>query len=181
MNKELSYLVSNFDLENKFKSTPGRIKIMLYPELNGTEDIMDLLPSNKCACFILLKTSEQAGHWTCLCRKDNYIYYFDSYGIGADGELSRISPGIRYQLNETERSLIRLLKTIPHGFSFSWNSKQFQEYSSNINTCGKWVEVFVKCVFKNISLQQFQENMESMKKQNNTSYDILVCNLWNTL
>ncbi len=100
MNKDLAYLVSNIDLQKKFKSTPGQIKIVVYPELNDTEDIMDILPSEISACFILLKTSEQSGHWCCLCRNNNSIYYFDSYGVAPDGELSRISSGLRYELHE---------------------------------------------------------------------------------
>ena len=88
MDKDLAYLVSNIDLQKKFKATPDKIMIKLYPELNDTEDIMDILPSDVCVCFILLKTSEQSGHWTCLCRNGNCIYYFDSYGVAPDGELS---------------------------------------------------------------------------------------------
>jgi len=181
MDKDLAYLVSNIDLERKFKSTPNQIMIKIYPELNDTEDIMDILPTDVCVCFILLKTSEQSGHWTCLCRNGNSIYYFDSYGVAPDGELSRISPGVRYQLNETQRSLTRLLKTIPHGFTFSYNSKQFQQYSANINTCGKWVEAFTKCTFKGLTLKQFQERMESLKDKYKVSYDELVCSLYKTL
>ena len=30
MNKDLAYLVSNIDLQRKFKSTPSQMKIMLY-------------------------------------------------------------------------------------------------------------------------------------------------------
>ena len=148
MNKDLAYLVSNIDLQKKFKSYPGQMKIILYPELNDIEDIMDILPSNICVCFILLKTSENSGHWTCLCRNGNMIYYFDSYGVAPDGELNRISLGLRYQLHENQLSLTRLIRTIPSGFTFSYNTKQFQQYSPNINTCGRWVEVCAKFVFK---------------------------------
>lgn len=181
MNKDLAYLVSNIDLERKFKATPDQIMIVIYPELNDVEDIMKLLPSDTCACFILLKTSAESGHWTCLCRKDNYIYYFDSYGVSPDGELSRISPGVRYELHENEHSLTRLIKTVPHGFTFSYNNTQFQEYSSSINTCGKWICAFAKCIFKGLTLQEFQERMESLKEEYHVSYDKLVCVLWTSL
>lgn len=87
MNKDLAYLVSNIDLQKKFKATPDQMKIVLYPDLNDVEDIMSLLPETLCVCFILLKTSEQSGHWT-------NPYYFDSYGVAPDGELSNISPGV---------------------------------------------------------------------------------------
>ena len=129
-------------------------------------------------CF---KTSEQSGHWTCLARNNNSIYYFDSYGVAPDGELSKISPGVRYQLHENQRALTRLLKTIPHGTVFSYNTKQFQQYSPNINTCGKWCECFVKCIFKGLTLNEFQDRMESLKTKYRTSFDEIVCKLYKTL
>ena len=75
MDKDLAYLVSNVDLERKFKSTPNQIMIKIYPELNDIPNITDILPCDVCVCFVLLKTSEQSGHWTCLCRNGNSIYY----------------------------------------------------------------------------------------------------------
>ena len=181
MNKELAYLVSNIDLQNKFKSTPNQMTIKLYPELNDVQDILDILPTEVYVCFILLKTSAQSGHWTSLCRNGNHIYYFDSYGVAPDGELSRISPDVRYQLNEEQRSLSRLIKTVPHGFTFSYNNKQFQQYSPSINTCGKWNEVFAKCVFSGMTLDDFQDRMETLKDEYKVSFDELVCVLWSSL
>ena len=87
MNKELSYLVSNIDLQRKFKSTPDQIMIKLYPDLNGIEDIMTLLPSDVCVCFILLKqvNNQVIGHAYVVI----IIYYFHSYGVAPDGEYRR--------------------------------------------------------------------------------------------
>jgi hypothetical protein len=181
MNKELAYLVSNIDLQKKFRTQPDKIKIVLYPELNDTSDILELLPSQLCACFILLKTTANSGHWTVVCRSGTNIYYFDSYGVYPDGELTKIAPDVRYELHENQRSLSRLIRTIPHGFSFSYNSKKFQEYSPTVNTCGKWCECFVKCVFKGLTLDQFQDRLEDLKKKYNESYDQIVCLLWKTL
>jgi hypothetical protein len=138
---------------------------------------MDLLPSNVCVCFILLKTSEQSGHWTCLCRNNNSFYYFDSYGVAPDGELSKISPGVRYELHENQRALTRLIKTISSGFDFSYNNKQFQEYNENVNTCGKWCYAFSKCILKGVTLEEFQERVEILKDQYHASFDTLVCSL----
>lgn len=75
MNKQLSYLVSNLDLERKFKSQRRLIKIMLYPELDQINKIMDILPEKICACFILLRKSSNSGHWTCVVRNNNEILY----------------------------------------------------------------------------------------------------------
>jgi len=116
-----------------------------------------------------------------MCRNKNSIYYFDSYGVAPDGELSRISPGVRYQLHENQRALTRLIRTIPHGFVFAYNNQQFQQYSPSINTCGKWTEVFAKYIFKGLTLKDFQARMESLKDQYHKSFDELACVLWASL
>lgn len=181
MNKELSYLVSNIDLERKFKSQKSHIKINVYLELNQINNILDILPGNICACFILLKTNSNSGHWTCLCRNQNIIYYFDSYGVKPDGELTNISPGLRYQLHENSKALTRLIRTIPSGYTFAYNNIQFQEYSESVNTCGKWCDVFCKCIFKGLTLDQFQQRLKQLKTTYRTSYDLLACMLYDTL
>lgn len=181
MEKELEHLVSNIEIEKKFSRNRDQIQIYVYSGLNDVESILNILPLDVCACFVLLRTSEQSGHWTCLCRNGNNIYYFDSYGIAPDGELSKIATNTRYELDETQQNLIRLMQSIPSGFVFSYNNMQFQEYSSNINTCGKWCYAFSKCVFKGLTLDAFQSRLKRLKEQYNLSYDEIVCMLWTTL
>ena len=60
---------------------------MTYAYLKDYNNLIELLPYQISACFILLKTSYHAGHWTVICRYYNNIYYFDSYGVQPDGEL----------------------------------------------------------------------------------------------
>lgn len=181
MEKELSHLVSNIELEKKFKRNIDQIKIMVYSGLNDVENMLDVLPKEVSACFILLRTSEQSGHWTSLCRNGNNIYYFDSYGVAPDGELSRIAKNVRYELDESQRNIIRLIRTIPSGFIFSYSNTQFQAYSESVNTCGKWSFVFCKCIFLGMTLKNFQNRMAEMKNSYHTSYDELVCMLWSTM
>lgn len=181
MNKELSYLVSNVDLEKKFKTEMSHVKIMVYPELNQIKTISELLPENICCCFILLKTSDSSGHWTSLSRNQNNIYNFDSYGVKADGELSHISSNLRYELHENTKSLNRIIKTIPKGFTFSFNNMQLQAYNENIHTCGKWNYAFCKCIMLGLTLSEFQQRMRELKVTYKTSYDDLVCVLWKSL
>ena len=134
MDKDLAYLVSNIDLQKKFKITPDQIMIKIYPDLNDVEDIMNILPSEICVCFILLKTSEQSGHWTCLVRNNNLIYYFDSYGVAPDGELSKISPGIRYELHENPRALtggLERFQVVIHSVTIANNSNSAVRVSTH--------------------------------------------------
>lgn len=181
MEKELQYLVSNHDLERKFKSQISQIKIMLYSELNQIDDITDILPSEICCCFILLKTTESSGHWTCLARYNDAIYYFDSYGVKVDGELGNIAPGVKYELHENTKALTRIISTIPQGLTFEFNIMQLQEYKNDVNTCGKHCDVFCKCVFLGMTLRDYQQKLKTLKATYKTTYDIVVCLLWDTL
>jgi hypothetical protein len=178
MEKELYYQVSNKDLERKFKSQLSQIKIMIYSKLNDINNILDILPSNLCVCFILLQTSENSGHWTCLVRNDTNIYYFDSYGIKYDGELSKIAKNVQYLLHENTKALTRLITTIPSNFNFQYNKIQFQEYSPKVNTCGKWCYIFTRSIFEGLTLKQFQQKLKTMKTTYNISYDALACSLY---
>jgi hypothetical protein len=174
---ELSYLVSNINIENKFNHSKA-IKVIIYSDLQNYNNIYDLLDRNICACFILLRTSTNSGHWTSLVRYYKNIYYFDSYGIGPDGELSRISKNLKYQLGETDKYLTKLIQTITSDYTFSYNNIQFQQYSININTCGKWCVVITKTLFLGMTLIQFQNKMKELKNEYKTTYDDLICVLY---
>jgi hypothetical protein len=174
---ELAYLVSNYDIEKKFNHSKA-IKVIIYSDLQYYNDIYDLLDKNISACFILLRTSVNSGHWCCLVRNNKNIYYFDSYGVGPDGELSRISKGLRYQLGESDKLLTGLIQTITSDYTFSYNNIQFQQYLPDINTCGKWTTVFTKCVFLGMTLIQFQNKMKELKNEYKTTYDDLICVLY---
>ena len=156
---DLSYLVSNFDIEAKFKGQ--YIKVMTYPHLKEYHSVEELLPEDKSACFILIKTSFQAGHWTCLVRDYNNVYYFDSYGVKPDGELKNINEYLRYELGEDHRFLTNLLET--SRFNIKYNTFQFQSYHENINTCGKWCTVFTKSVMEGLTLKAFVAGIKNLK------------------
>jgi hypothetical protein len=179
-NKELSYLVSEKDLKRKFKANLSQVKVLVYPQLNQVNVITDILPENICCVFILLRTTENSGHWCSLCRHNDNIYYFDSYGVSPDGEMSKIAPNMQYELHENTKSLTRLIRTMPNGFTFAYNKVQFQQYKPYINTCGKWSLVFCKCIFNGLSLNDFQTRMKLLKTQYKQSYDDLICILWDS-
>ena len=178
MDSELSYLVSNYDIMKKLRSYKKNIKIMLYAELNDIYNILDILPSVSCACFILLKTTQSSGHWTVLCRNNDNIYYMDSYGIAPDGEMKNISANMRYVLHENVKALTRILKSCSQIYNISSNSIQFQAYSPDINTCGKYCTVFAEYILKGMTLKEFCDQMKLLKKKEKVTYDELICLLY---
>jgi hypothetical protein len=156
---KLSYLVSNFDIEKAFKHND--INIITYSELKDYNDITQLLPSDKYACFILIQTSNNSGHWTVITRYNNTISYFDSYGIKPDGELKNISESQRYMLGENQHYLVKLLNNIP--FKITYNKHDLQSRDENINTCGKWCIAFTKAIFDGLTLNDFYEGIQYLR------------------
>ena len=153
---DLSYLVSNVDIEAKFQGQP--IKIVTYPELKDYNDITELVPAEISACFILIKTSQNSGHWTVVVRYHDHLYYFDSYGVKPDGELSHISKTLRYELDNYLTSLLDATD-----MNVAYNKFQFQSYHADINTCGKWCLVFVKSVFEGLTIKSFKAGIDHLK------------------
>ena len=143
MNQELAYLVSNYDFEKLQKGC----KVILYSQLADFENLTELLPTDN-VCFILIKTNLNSGHWTCLNRKNNIFYYFDSYGKIFDGELKTIDKNIKIKLHEDKYLLTPLIKKlIQNNYKVFYNNFQYQKYDPNINTCGKWSLIFTKFIF----------------------------------
>ena len=156
----LQYLVSNVDIINKLKNFT--VKIILYKDLKKFRNIIELLPTEYCAVCILIKTTINSGHWTCVVKQNNTLYYFDSYGVKIDGELKNIAPHLRYDLNEKTKYLTKLLMNT--NFIVKQNMHKYQDYSENISTCGKWITVFIDFILsnKNHNLQKFQNEIQSL-------------------
>lgn len=177
MNNEISYLVSNKDIERKFHGS-GSVKIIIYSQLKNTGNLFELVPESQSACFILLRTSTNSGHWTVVVRNQNIIYYFDSYGIRPDGELKNVSVSDQYLLGENVKYLTTLINKLPNNYQFFYNKIQFQKYGPEINTCGKWTTVFTLSMFHQVTLEEFQNRMLVLKNEYGTTYDQLICVLW---
>jgi len=182
---DLSKLISNYDIENKLRGY--HINILTYAHLTEYNDLSELLPFEMCACFILIRTSESSGHWTCIVRHGNNIYYFDSYGVVADGELTHISKNLRYELHENKRLLSAIINN-SISFNILYNHFQFQSYHTQINTCGRYVTVFTLSVFEGGNIKSFTTMMKRLVKQYkakhgnaNYVYDIVVTKLYNEI
>ena len=155
----LSYLVSNYDIEHKL--TGYNVNIILYSHLVDYKTLTDLLPKEMYACFILIETSENSGHWTCVVRNGLNVFYFDSYGVKPDGELSHIKKNLRYELHENKPLLSDIFKQSSN-FNIIYNHTQLQSYHPNINTCGKWCVDFTICIFEGGSLKTFITAIKSL-------------------
>jgi hypothetical protein len=167
----LSYQVSNKDLQEKIHHP---IRILQYPELVNYDDIQKLLPNDFCILILLIETSQNAGQWVCLIRKNNIITFFDSYGLKYDTELRFVSNSVRQQLHESPFLTGLLNHAKKQGFKIEYNKIQLQQFSSNVSTCGKFVISICNAFVDGISLQEYLKLLLEKHRESNLSYDKLV-------
>jgi hypothetical protein len=120
--------------------------VVLYDTLADYTDIDELLDKQENEAFVLLYpiNSDTDGHYVGVLdyRRNGYIEIFDSYALGAlDEELTHI-------VDASERANTPKLLTglIANKYRVVLNPTKLQEYSTNINTCGR--HVAMRCKFK---------------------------------
>ena len=144
----MNYMVNIEDMRNRLGND---IKIISFPDLEKYNDINELLPKKKDYCIIFYiednKDNIDIGHWTCLYKYNNVYYFFDSYGINENNELSYIPKNKRIKYNENINYLHNLLKNK----NVINNKYQYQKFKNNINTCGRYVLIILYLfIYKNI-------------------------------
>ena len=171
---ELKELRADSMDDTEIKAQDGDIKIVVYNDLKDYEYIGDLLPKKKDYVILLYQTeSETSGHWVALCRDNNNIYYFDSYGKPADEPQKWNTKGIM-----KPNLLSDLLDD--DNFNVYENDKAYQKHAYLINTCGRHCVNFIE-FFKNFNFDLFDyyKAMKELKTNLKKSYDDIVCTLIN--
>jgi len=153
------------------RSNVGNVKIVKFDTLIGYNTIEELLPKQKDCCVIFWETtSEYEGHWTALCRLNQTYIYFDAYGNSVDQDFSYIPKSLKKQLDIK----YDYLKTLLHGKHVITNHVAFQQMKNGVNTCGRFVSMFLYVFKRGYSLADFQKIMkENLKKYNYPNYDTL--------
>jgi hypothetical protein len=112
------------------------IPILTYPELEDLHSIDDCF-DRKGRCIILFLTdSETSGHWCCMMKKKDGIYFWDPYGEAPEEQKDGIPKTRLEQLDMDEPFLTRLMRG--SGRPIYYNSHQYQTDRRGINTCGRW-------------------------------------------
>ena len=153
------------------RNNVGNVKIVKFDTLIGYNTIEELLPKQKDAVVIFWETeSANVGHYSALCRLNQTYIYFDSYGNSIDQDFSYIPKSLRKQLDIKYDYLKELLK----GKHVITNHVDFQQMKDNVNTCGRFVSMFLYVFRRGYSLNDFQRIMkENLKKYNYPNYDTL--------
>jgi hypothetical protein len=167
-NKTVS--MTNEDINKYFPKS----KIIKYSELKNYNNIEQLLPNNKSHFFLLYQLdSPNSGHWCLVARHNNKIYFFDSYGIYPDDELSWIKKEELINLDIHEPYLSHLFDKSK--MPVYYNKVKYQTENDNINTCGRHVTYFLmNLIEKDRDLNQYFDIMQETKKKLKTSYDKIV-------
>ena len=147
--------ISDIEISQKL---PG-IKIVSYPELaNG-------LPFDSQGRFILLYVTDiskdsQMGHWVCVFKKDNAIFYFDSYGNKPDEPLSWLSQNKRKSLHQYTPYLSQHLRAT--GLPVYFSPFPLQSPAHRIATCGK--HCVIRLIHKDLGIDEYAAFLKSIKK-----------------
>lgn len=153
------------------KLVPG-VKILRYIDLQKYDNIDQIVPPQG---LILLypsmegnKRNDDSGHWVCLFKQNNTMFYFDPYGTKIDQclidfeTLGSFREGQRFMLSQ-------LLNDSPYSVDF--NNFQLQngyvKGSKEIDTCGYWVVARLRS--KQLSSDRFYD---LFSRENNPDKDM---------
>lgn len=152
----------------------GRANLILYPNLHKYQTIDEILEPYG-ACIILYEAMPRYGHWCCIFKVNNQLLeYFNPYGGFHEGfpdeSLEYIPMSFRLKSKQYYPYLSILMYESP--YQLSYNEFAFQKHGSNIKTCGRWCAL--RIVFKNLTLNQFHNMIESLKQKLGINSDQVV-------
>ena len=103
------------------------------------------------------------------------INYFNSYGAAPDTDWKFINRMIRVILGENTNEMSRLMKQAKiEGFETEWNRTKYQRVSSAIQTCGRWVILYVEMMKMGYTLSQFKQFIKEQAKTTGKPFDYVV-------
>lgn len=161
MDKELS----NYDVYNIVKKPFGLIE---GNRINENYDIDDLLINDM--CLIIYNEINKIGHWCCMKKIKNTIYFFDPYGDFIDEQQKYTNKIYDPVLRKILKRYIKLNKKN----KVEYNDNQLQKFKKGINTCGRWCGIFLK--YDKVTIDEFNEIFNFYKSK---GYDLdeLITNL----
>ena len=167
--KEIEYKsMSDSDLHAYF---PGA-RVVKYSEIPKNKSIMEWLKSGDIV-FILYEADVNVGHWASICRSDDAIFYFDSYGNPPEKPLSWNNPEKNIELQQEVGVLKNMLYKSPLPVYF--NDYDYQSKNKSIATCGRWCTAFF-AHFKKMGgdLRSFKKLIDDERKKTKKTNDKLI-------
>ena len=146
--------LSTDDITNNIKCN-----LIRYSDIKKYNSIDDMLINDR--CVILYETTKNKGHWTCIYKYKNTIYFFDSYGNNHEEQFNFIPKNINKALKQDHQRLTELL--YKSKYRVEYNETQLQQFKEGINTCGRWV--LIRMLYPHISVDDFKKLFLSKSKK----------------
>lgn len=149
------------------------LKVVLYDEIINTKDINNLLKKNPDGLVIFYPNYKDgnniSGHYVCMFRKGNTIYFYDSYSDEPDSQKKDV-PQRNELYRENVNSLIGLLLNSPYNIDF--NHMTHQKLRNNSSTCGR--HAIFRLIHQNMNTEQYHKELMRLCKKFKLDPDQLV-------
>jgi len=133
--------------------TDNLYKIYKYEELSSFDNIDQVLGDNRGSIILYASTSNSEGHWCCLFRDNNTIYFFDSYGFSIDEELVYSEFHMRIHKGVPVPHLSHLIEK--SNYSVDSSKYKLQVMKQQTSTCGRYAGARIK--HRNLSHEEFAD------------------------
>lgn len=173
--KEISRPLSNIDLQellNKMNEDEGKhkekINIFTVDQMNKNPELFKKkMNDNNYSILFINPKNQPVGHWCVQYKnkKTGQDYFFDSYGKSPE---------------YYDSDLVKFYKK--YYPKIKYNSKQYQQYAGNVNTCGRYASLIglgFNNIIDNLTPEKIKTIMDRFKKTNNLNYDQIVTKLIN--
>lgn len=166
---QLATMFSDKDFERFFSDAASNIT--KYSDLDGIGHIDALLPTDGYK-IILIESTKNSGHWTCLIRIKGNLIFFDSYGIYPDDELNFVSRMTNRLLGNKYNVIRGLMKS--SGLKTQYSKTKYQKEGGHINTCGRWVCIAINMLFQHqYSLPEMKRILDAQARETEKPLDLL--------
>lgn len=155
MRRRIYEPLSNFDINDFYKEIKNKkANIQTYESIKKHKDC-DKLFKNLDYCIIFLQNNDKSnpiGHWVCVFKNNNNVYFADSYGFSIK-QLCPILMKILAQKYNTVES----------------NRVKYQQINDNSATCGRHclMNVALNSLIPNYNFAQQKKIMDFLMKKNN--------------
>lgn len=164
--------LSNTDIEDYLKNN---VAIVKYSDLDNFKDIDDVFKKSDNVVILYELSNINNGHWVCMRRdkKNNIIYYYDSYGDVIEDELKHATDKAKDLVDLSKGKLLN--KLFNSDYTIDYNNVKFQK--NNSNACGKYACVFLD---SKMSVDDFNNYIISMCKDFNKTPDDIINLIYNS-
>jgi hypothetical protein len=143
------------------------VNFVPYSDIKHMNHIDELLgPNNMCVMIYLL--GSDVGHFVCMYKRNNKLYYSNSYGMEPDDDLRLVPKAVRHSLNENIPYLFKLI--VESGLPCDYNEYKLQ--GKNTSTCGR--HCIVRLRNKHLDAEQYAKALYNLSKNSGYTIDQIV-------